>query len=284
MAPQKLVALIMLVSLTFGAGLQVNIPNLVAVLKNVSLMARALIANFVIVPLLGWLAVFTFHLAEPVATGVLLMAIAPGVPFVLQSGARKQGGSLGFAVALAAILPALSVITIPITAGLMLTQAEKASLPLSNFIVSLAFFQLLPLVIGIAVSDRAPAFAAKLVRPMLLVFAITVVALLVLIAPKLVSDITSVYGSRGMVAMLCVVLLSLLTGYLLGGPERSYRRTLGIGTALRNIGLCALIATVSFKGGIVAATVMTYLLIQFTICGLAGAYFKRASKGETAGT
>ena len=57
MAAIKIVALVMLVSLTFGAGLQVNVPNLVAVLKNYSLLARALIANFVIVPLIGWLVV-----------------------------------------------------------------------------------------------------------------------------------------------------------------------------------------------------------------------------------
>jgi len=280
MAPLKIVALVMLVSLTFGAGLQVNIPNLVAVLKNYSLLARALIANFVIVPLIGWLTVLTFQLSVPIATGVLLMAIAPGVPFVVRSAGRKQGGSLGFAIALAAIMPALSVITIPITAGIMLRQAEQASLSLNTFIVSLVLFQLVPLGIGIAIAARAHDFAAKLERPMFIIFVAMLAVVLVLLGPELWHDITTVYGSRGMLAALCIVVLSVAAGYALGGPQRSYRRTLSIGTGLRNIGLCASIATVSFKGGLVTASVMTYLIVQALVCGLAGAYFKNTAKPE----
>jgi hypothetical protein len=50
MNPEKLLAAIMLVALTFGAGLQVSRENLVAILKNYWLHARAFLANFVIVP------------------------------------------------------------------------------------------------------------------------------------------------------------------------------------------------------------------------------------------
>ena len=280
MAAIKIVALVMLVSLTFGAGLQVNVPNLVAVLKNYSLLARALIANFVIGPLIGWLVVVSCKLSVPISTGILLMAIAPGVPFVVRTAGRKQGGSLGFAIALAAIMPAVSVITIPITAGIMLRQVEHTTLSLNTFILSLALFQLLPLGIGIAVAARSHELAAKLERPMFLIFVATLAVVLVLLGPELWHDITSVFGSRGMLASLCIVVLSVATGYALGGPQRSYRRTLSIGTGLRNIGLCASIATVSFKGGLVAASVMTYLIMQVLVCGLAGAYFKNTAKPE----
>ena len=280
MAALKIVALVMLVSLTFGAGLQVNIPNLLAVFKEYGLLARALIANFVIVPVVGWLVVLTFKLSPPIATGILLMAIAPGVPFVVRTAGRKQGGSLGFAIALAAIMPALSVITIPITSGIMLSQVEHTSLSLNTFIVSLTLFQLLPLGIGIAVAARAHDLAAKLERPMFFLFVGTLLIVLVMLSPELWHDITSVFGSRGMLAALCIVVLSVATGYALGGPQRSYRRTLSIGTGLRNIGLSASIATVSFKGGLVAASVMTYLLMQVIVCGLAGAYFKNTAKPE----
>ena len=115
---------------------------------------------------------------------------------------------------------------------------------------------------------------------MLLVFVAPSLVVLVLLGPGFWHDITSVFGSRGMLASLCIVVLSVATGYALGGPQRSYRRTLSIGTGLRNIGLCASIATVSFKGGLVAASVMTYLIMQVLVCGLAGAYFKNTAKPE----
>src|SRR6185437_7170903 len=113
MSPERLLAAIMLVSLTFGAGLQVNWVNCVATLKNAGLLTRALLANVVVVPLCGVLLAKLFRLPPAVATGYLLMAIAPGVPFVLMQ-VRKRGGRLGLAVALAAILPLASIVTVPL--------------------------------------------------------------------------------------------------------------------------------------------------------------------------
>ena len=69
MNPEKLSAALMLVSLTFGAGLQVNWDNFVAILKDVSLLARALIGIFVVVPLVGVGLAKVFALPPHIATG-----------------------------------------------------------------------------------------------------------------------------------------------------------------------------------------------------------------------
>lgn len=278
---ERIIAAIMLVSLTFGSGLEVNREHLRAVLRDTGLLGRALLANFVVVPILGVLLARVFRLPPPVETGFLLMAIAPGVPFVLAS-VRKRGGSLGLAVALAFLLPLLSIVTVPATAALVLPTAAKAHLPLARFVVTLLLLQLLPLLAGIAVGALAPATAAKLSRPLQVVFFASALALVIVLAPLLVRDVASVYGSNGMWAMLCLVVLSLVTGWLLGAPAREDRRVLAIGTALRNIGLCALIATASFSDAEVAATVLTYFLIQFVITTLVGVYFARTAQVRTA--
>jgi BASS family bile acid:Na+ symporter len=277
MSPDKLLAVVVLVSLTFGAGLQVERDHLVAIFKNVGLLGRALLANFVIVPVLGVLIAKLFRLPPLIATGFLLMAIAPGVPFIL-SNVRKRGGSLGFAVELVFFLPLLSVVTVPFTARLVLPIQERAELPLGHFLVTLLLFQLLPLLLGIVVAGLLPAAAAKLERVFHVLFLLSVLALVVLFAPKLVKDVAAVYGSNGMLAMLCMAILSLLTGWVLGGPARETRRILGIGTALRNIGLCAVVATTSFKETQIASAVLTYLLIQFVVTSIAGIYFTRTAE------
>jgi predicted Na+-dependent transporter len=273
----KLAAAIMLIALTFGAGLQVNRPNLIVILKNYGLLGRALLANFIIIPILGVILAKVFRLSPPIATGYLLMAIAPGVPFVLAS-VRKRGGRLGLAVALAVIMPLLSIVTVPITAKFVLPAGAAAQLSFGHFVVTLILFQLVPLLLGSVVAERLPKLTPDLGRIMQIVFFLAVIVLFALLAKQLVHDVASVYGSNGMWAMLCLVLLSLGTGWWMGGPAREDRRVLGIGTALRNIGLAAVIATTNFHDSLVAASVLTYFLVQFIVTTVAGIYFTRTAQ------
>ena len=199
------------------------------------------------------------------------MAIAPGVPFVVLSGGRRKGGSLGFAVALAMIMQALAIVTVPITAWLIFPV--NVHVPVGNLIGTLALVQLVPLLIGMFLAERAPASALRLRRPLLLVMIASIIALLVFLAPTVEKSVASVYGSNGMFAMLALVVLSIATGWVLGGPERAYRRTLGVATALRNVALAVLVATAGFPGTDVAAAVVTYFVIQIVVATIVGAYF-----------
>ncbi len=279
MSPEKIVALVLLVSLMFHTGLEVNREHLRAVLSDYGLLGKAFLANFVLVPIYGLLVSRAFQLDAPIATGLLLMAICPGVPFVVLAGGRKKGGSLGLAVSLAFVLPLLSLVTVPITAGLVLPGNPISA---TSIISSLVLFQLLPLLIGMFVADRLPSAAHKLVRIMGLVVLVAVVALFAVLGSAIVKSIAQVYGSRGMFAMASVVVLSLITGWVFGGARRDYRRTLGVGTALRNIGLAAVLATSTFGGGLVSASVITYLIIQFAVVAIAGVIFTRVSKASEA--
>jgi bile acid:Na+ symporter, BASS family len=282
MDPQKIVSIVMLVSIMLNAGLQIDRERLLAALKDYGLLARALLANFIIVPLLGVLLVRVFNLSAGVAVGFLLMAIAPGVPFLVRAAGRQPGGSLAFAAELAFVMPALSILTIPITSRFIFPPEIVANIPFGTLLVTLVGFQLVPLLVGLLIAYRAPALATKLQRPFTLVFFVAVVALLVFLGPTIVKGVASIYGSHGMWAMLVLVLLSLGTGYVLGGPRIEYRRTLSIATALRNIGTCAVIATSSFGHTLVAATVLTYFIVQFVVSLIARVLFHRTE--TTAGS
>jgi bile acid:Na+ symporter, BASS family len=271
---QKILAVILLVTLMFPIGLQVDRKELAAIFKNTGLLIRALLANVVLVPAFGVLLVRVFHLKDPIAIGLLLMAICPGVPFVVLGGGVKKGGSLGFAVALAFILPAVSVLTVPITARLVLPG--ETNVATENIVMSLVLYQLLPLLVGMFVKARAPALAARLVKPVSLVCVVVIFVVLAALAKIWFASVTAVYGSLGILAMLTLVILSLLTGWILGGPERDHRRTLGVGTALRNPGLAALMATTNF-GNVTEAAVMTYLLVQFLVVMVFGVTYKPAA-------
>jgi bile acid:Na+ symporter, BASS family len=281
MKPEQLFAALMLIALTFGAGLEVDREHLRTILKRFGLTVRALLANFIIVPLIAVGVVRLFQIPADYATGILLMAIAPGVPFVLAS-VRKRGGRLALAVELAVVMPLLSIVTVPITAALVLPAVAEQHIPFGRFAMTLVLFQLLPLLLGIVVGGSAPNLAQRLARPMQFVFFGAAAVLVILMFPELVRGVSTVWGSLRLFAMLVIVLLSMAAGWLLGGPELEDRRVLGIGTALRNVGLCALIATSNLRNERVTAAILSYLLIQMIVSSLFGAMFKRRTAAAAA--
>ncbi len=278
----KICTIVLLVSLTFGAGLEINREHFVNVLKNRGLIARALLANVVIVPLLGVIIVALFHLPEYVGIGILLMAISPGVPFAIQAAGRAKGGSQGFAVVLVVLLQAVSVITVPLMLLWVLPGDAKAHISMGSFVLKVVLFQIVPLVLGYLVSQRAPAVASKLLRPMALIFLVSAIGLIALLSGKIGAAFADIYGSGGLTASLCLVVLSVVTGLLLAGKQLEYRRTLAIGTTLRNIGLAAVVATANFPDTDAPGAVMTYLVIQFAIATIVGVYFGRKAKAGAA--
>lgn len=278
MTPQKIVVIVMLVSLMLDAGLQANRNTLKAAFSDAGMWGRALLANFVLVPLFAIVVVRLLNLDEYVEIGILLMAIAPGVPVLARAAGRTAGGSLGFAVALGFIMPTLATVTAPLTARFIFPADAAASVPLGPTIVSLIVFQIVPLLLGMLIAQRAPAAAGKLDKPLTAVFGLCVLTLFVILGPTLLKSVTSVYGSYGMLTALLIVLFSLGIGWLLGGSDPRYRHTLAIGTALRNIGLALLIATLSFPGTVAGAMVLAYFLIQVIVAVIAGKLFAHGAK------
>lgn len=263
-----------------GAGLQLDRRRLVETLRHYGLLGRAFLANFVLVPLFAILIVRFFHVEGGVAVGIVLMSMAPGVPFLVNSAGRAAGGSLSFALTIAFCFTSLSVITIPLTIALialLIPHAPVLPVPAVKFLTTLVVFQLVPLLIGAWIGPRLTSSTAdKLVRVFNLLFALSALLLVVLIFKTIVDSIASVYGHGNLFIIAVIGLFSILLGWLLGGPNDQYRRTLAIATLMRNVGLCALIGTQDiFKGTLVLPTIFAYLIITFVLSLPLRVYFKR---------
>jgi BASS family bile acid:Na+ symporter len=249
-----------------ASGLQVDWARMRETFAQVGLLGRALLANFILVPAFAYLLIRYFNTTEYVAVGILLMSMAPGVPFLVNSAGRKVGGSLSFALEIAFLFSALSLITIPITASLLLPPEALAHAPLTKFLVTLVLFQIVPLFIGALLAPRLSAAATeRLTKVLNLIFFAALLVLLVIVFPKLVEVVSSTYGSGHIAIIAAVGVFSAVVGWLLGGPIRDYRRTLSIATLMRNIGLCSLIAATSFPQTAVAPAVITYFLVTFIL-------------------
>jgi BASS family bile acid:Na+ symporter len=276
----KILALFMIVSTMFGAGLQVDRQRLVETLRQYGLLGRAFLANFVLVPLVAILLVRYFHAEPGVAIGIVLMSMAPGVPFLANAAGRSGGGSLSFALTITFCFAALSVVTIPLTIALIayfLPSAPVPAVPVAKFLTTLVVSQLVPLALGALIGPRLPpALAEKLVKISHLVFVAAALVLVVVSFGSIVNSVSMVYGQGHLFLILAIGVFSVLAGGLLGGPDRQYRRTLSIATLLRNIGLCALIGTEpEFAHTLVLPTILAYFVITFALSLPVRVFFKR---------
>jgi BASS family bile acid:Na+ symporter len=65
-------------------------------------------------------------------------------------------------------------------------------------------------------------------------------------------------GMNGLCAMLILVIISMVAGWLLGGAADGTRRVLAINTSSRNVALCLAIASRSFPGADVDVGVIAF--------------------------
>jgi BASS family bile acid:Na+ symporter len=277
----KILALIMIVSTMLGAGLQIDRQRLVETLRQYGLLGKALLANFVLVPLVAIVLVKLIHVDTGFAIGIVLMSMAPGVPFLANSAGRAGGGSLSFALTIAFCFAALSVITIPITIELVPPPTDAAHVPILKFLTTLVGFQLVPLVVGALIGPKlAPTLIEKIVKISHLLFIAAALVFVVLMFPQLAQSVSKVYGYGHLLIIVCVGIFSVGIGWLLGGPKREYRRTLSIATLMRNIGLCTLIGTDPvFANTLVLPTIFTYFIITFVISLPVRIFFTRTKEG-----
>ncbi len=88
------------------------------------------------------------------------------------------------------------------------------------------------------------------------------------------------FGGGALLIMFALVVVAWPIGWVVGGPDVGSRKTMALGTSLRNIGLCLLIATRDFPGTGVAAAVGSFLLIQAVSNFVFAKYLGRSAKPE----
>jgi predicted Na+-dependent transporter len=278
---EKIIVAVFLAAFMLQAGLGCDFNDLMTAIKNRGMMIRVFLAEFIVVPIVGVLVVRVFMLDDFVAAGILVMAIAPGVPFLPMLAGAKHGGNQGLATALTVLLPAVSIVTVPITAPLVLPVNASAHIVLARFIFNLLLLQLLPLAIGLFIRARSPENAPALIKAFMTIAALAILVLLFAIAPKMGAAFATVYGSRGLMATLALVILSAAAGWLFGGSDAPYRNTMTLSTVMRNFGLALLVTGQNFQGTVATPVVITYFVIQFIVANVLGAFLKRTVPATT---
>ena len=87
--------LIFVLSSMFGLGLSLTLKQVFEPLKNISLIGKALLANFVIAPLLAYALARLIGLDQQLSIGLFILGVGAGAPMMAR-GCRSGIGSSRF--------------------------------------------------------------------------------------------------------------------------------------------------------------------------------------------
>jgi BASS family bile acid:Na+ symporter len=268
--------LVFAVSSMMSVGLAYRVGQLVRPLRDPRAVFRALVANFVLVPLLAVGIEQVIPIDPPLAVGLFVLAGSAGAPFLIKL-ASAANRDLALSAALLVLLVPATVIFLPYYVPLAMAHPSLRGLsyvPSSAFMIGVPLLStlLLPILFGVVVKAVAPQWAARLVP---IGGKISTVALFVVVIATFganLEELIRVVRSGAIVAGLGLVLGAFASGYLLSRPERS--AVLGLGTAQRNVAGAMVIASRDFSNPdvlvMVTASVLAGLLVLFPIAWFLG--------------
>jgi len=253
--------LVFVVSSMLAVGLSLTVGKILFPLRNRRLVALALLANFVLMPLAALTIARLLRLEQSLSAALLLLGTAAGAPFLPKLAAVAKG-SLAFAVGLMVMLMALTVGYMPLVLPLLL---EGVSVDATKIARSLVLLMLLPLAAGLGVKRKYEAVAAKVAPVLNRVSTLSLVLLILLLLATNVQNIADMFGTRGVLASSIFLLVSFGTGWLLGGPGPDTRGVLALGTAQRNIAAALVVGGQNFDDPKVVVMVAVVAIVGLLV-------------------
>lgn len=210
----------------------------------------------VIIPILGFIIVPLFDLPPDFRIGFLLLAMAPGGLLALQF-ARVSKGNRVFAVAVLVVFCLLAILITPLIVYWFFRRQGLEQLPFGRLTILLLLLIVVPLIVGRAlqslVPQRAPKLGLWLGRLSIVIFIIAA-----LTAGKYKLPAIKLMGHEGIAAIVILIFVAWVVGWLLGGPEIRNRKVLAISSSMRNVGVCLPIASSYFAGTEVAVPMLAF--------------------------
>jgi BASS family bile acid:Na+ symporter len=95
-------------------------------------------------------------------------------------------------------------------------------------------------------------------------------------SPDPVGGLRDLFGTLGILAIALAVGISLILGYLFGGPAEGNRRSLAFGSANRNAGMALLFATsISSDLSAILAVLVAYIIVQIIMSAVIAAKWRK---------
>jgi BASS family bile acid:Na+ symporter len=284
MLPTLLIGALALIM--FGLGLSLTTADFRRLLGQPKAVAIALVLQAAILPAICYTLVVLLDVAPIYAVGLMLLAASPGgVSANLFS--HLFGGNVAMNISLTAINTVLSIVSLPLIANFAIGTFAKSGqvVPMqTGKVIEVVTIVLVPVLIGMFVKNRAPAFAARMDTPMKR-FSMVVLAVLALVAiAKEWTALTTSFASIGLAVVLFNA-ISLGLGYYVPrmmGLERSDAIAIGYEIGIHNSTLAIFVALTVLGDFQLMLPAAVYSVSMYVLATLFGFFVLGRQKGRAA--
>jgi BASS family bile acid:Na+ symporter len=267
------------ISLMWSVGLDLTIRSIREVFRTPRGLLGGLAAGYLVVPLAAASLVVALDLPAPVAAGLLLCAAAPGGPMGPLL-VKMAGASLALSVSLLMTVNFINVLATPATLGLLgASPGGGLFSELLGMAGTIVAFQVVPLSVGILISERDRALADRL-SPWARRFA-TVMLIGAVVVVSIWGDAKlEVLGVEALIAVLGVLVAAFVGGWMLAGGDRPDRAGVALSNTIRSQSLSVLLASTRFDDPLTLLIVLLFSAVMFPF-GITMAALSRRMIGAT---
>ena len=230
----------------FGLGLSLTVGDFKRLMHHPRAVVLALALQVLVLPAACYALIVLLGVAPIYAVGLMLLAASPGgVSANLFS--HLFGGNVAMNISLTAINTVLSIVSLPlITNWAINTFAHTGQVVPLQFgkVVEVIVIVLVPVVLGMAVHRRAPAFSARMEKPMKIFSAVVLAAFALIAIAKEWTALVESFAGIGP-AVLLFNAISLASGYYLSraaGLDKSMATAISFEIGIHNSTLAIFIA------------------------------------------
>lgn len=251
--------------IVLSLGLHATFADAFYLLRRPELLLRSFLAMNVVMAIFAGIVAVLFDLHPAVKLTLAALALSP-VPPILPTKQEKAGGSAVYVVSLLVTMAALAIVVVPVGIALFtMVFGGQGAVPLGKITSVVLTSVILPLAIGLFIRYLAPAFAARVERPVSIVATILLFATLLPLLVKLWPSLMTMVGNGTLAALALFTLVGLIVGHWLGGPEPKERTVLALATGTRHPGVALAIAAAAQpnEAGIIAVIIWHLLVGAF---------------------
>jgi BASS family bile acid:Na+ symporter len=258
-------------------GLSLTWRQIVEPLRDLRMVASALLVGFVLVPLLVLLLIWVFPLPEELAAGFLLVGFCAGCPF-LPKLAQVAKGDKALSVGLMVLLMMATIALAPIVLPFLIDDLDIGAWELAR---SLIFLLLIPLAAALLVKARYGTVADRLAPLMAQVANFSLAILIIAVFVAYFDYLVSVVGTTAILVSFVFVLLAFAIGWALGGRDHGKRKVLALGAGYRNVSAALAIGATSFEGVNELIMVLVVSLVGMVVLMVIGGELGRRQPSES---
>jgi len=258
-----LVLKISIVLSVIAIGLKTSIADATFLFRKPGYLSRAILAMYVIMPIVALLIGMSFNLNPAVKIALVVLSVSP-IPPVLPKKAFKAGGTGDYTIGLLADTSLLAIIIIPLSLDVF---ERLTKIPLEMSATSIASKVLatiiVPLLIGMAINRFLPNIAERVARPLSLIAPVLLVLCFLPVLIGSLHSILSLVGEGTLISMAVFAFIGIVVGHVLGGPKSENRPVLALATSSRHPAIAIAIAHANFPDQKqVVPAVLLYLLLS----------------------